>query len=209
MRGRRASRSTILSARSHVIEACGVRPRRRSARVGLARVASRDFAVQRQPEVDRGLVGVPAAAHSHRRAPRPPLRTCTRASSRAGRERIGKVLEHLVRVHHVERVVVHLEGIEVADRELDIRTGVGVTSRLLDHGGRRIDAGTRPGATRRPMSAVIVPGPHPRSSTLVPSEVRAEISGRVVDRAPLVRPQYALVVTVRVGHRVSSSRQWR
>jgi hypothetical protein len=27
---------------------------------------------------------------------------------------------------------------------------------------------TRPDATRRPMSAVIVPGPHPRSRTLVP-----------------------------------------
>jgi len=52
--------------------------------------------------------------------------------------------------------------------------------------------------TRRPMSAVIVPGPHPRSSTLGGGcEVRGKVSGRVVDRTPLVRPQYALVVTVR------------
>jgi hypothetical protein len=77
------------------------------------------------------------------------------------------MLEHLMRVHDVERVVVHLEGIEVADRELDVRTTASVASRLLDHRGRRIDTEDAPGATRRPMSAVIVPGPHPRSSTLV------------------------------------------
>src|SRR4029079_7298822 len=48
-------------ARYHVVEACGVRPRKEeSARVGLARVAARNFSVQRQPAVDRGLLGVPA-----------------------------------------------------------------------------------------------------------------------------------------------------
>ena len=45
------------------------------------------------------------------------------------------MLEHLMRVHDVERVVVHLEGIEVADRELDVRTTGSVASRLLDDGG--------------------------------------------------------------------------
>jgi hypothetical protein len=55
------------------------------------------------------------------------------------------MLEHLVRVHNVERVVVHLEGIEVADRKLDVRTTGGVASRLFDHSGRPIDAEGAPG----------------------------------------------------------------
>src|SRR6478752_543638 len=111
------------------------------------------------------------------------------------------MLEHLMRVHDVERVVVHLEGIEVADRKLDIRTGASVASRLLDHGGRRIDAEDAPG--RNPPADVSRDRTWPAPKVEHPGagcEVRGEISGRVVDRAPRVRPQYALVVTVRVGH---------
>ena len=53
---------------------------------------------------------------------------------------IGEMLEHLMRVHDVKRVVVRVEGVEVADRELDVRTTAGIAARLLDHIGRRIDA---------------------------------------------------------------------
>src|SRR6476469_5450057 len=106
-----------------------------------------------------------------------------------------------MRVADVERVVVHVEDVEVADRELDVRTAASVASRLLDHGSRRIDAEDAPG--RNPPADVsrdrAWPAPkveHAGSGC----EVLGEISGRVVDRAPLVRSQYALVVAVRVGH---------
>ena len=79
------------------------------------------------------------------------------------------MLEDLMRVHDVERVIVNVESVEVAYRELDIRTAAGVAARLLDHVGRHIDAEDPSGATLRPISAVMVPGPHPRSSTLMPS----------------------------------------
>src|SRR6476659_4107693 len=106
-----------------------------------------------------------------------------------------------MRVDDVERVVVHLEGIEVPDRELDVRAAASVASRLLDHGGRRIDAKDAPG--RNPPADVsrdcAWPAPKVEHAG-AGCEVRGEISGRIVDRAPLVRPQYTLVVTVRVGH---------
>src|SRR5438067_7786760 len=111
------------------------------------------------------------------------------------------MLEQLMRVHDVERVVVHLEGVEVADRELDVRTAAGVASCLVDHGGRRIDAEDAPG--RNPPADVsrdrAWPAPEVEHAG-AGSEVRGEVSSRVVDGTPLVRPQYALVVTVRVGH---------
>src|SRR5262245_18307756 len=119
------------------------------------------------------------------------------------------MLEYLMRVHDVERVVGHLEGIEVADRELDVRSAASVASRLLDHGGRCIDA--EDVSWRNPPADVsrdpAWPAPeveHAHSRC----EVRREVSGRVVDRAPLVRPQYALVVTVRVGHWCSQFTGW-
>ena len=106
-----------------------------------------------------------------------------------------------MRVRDVERVVVNLEGIEVADRELDVRTAASVASRLLDHGGRRIDAENAAG--RHPPADVsrdrAWPAPKVEHAG-AGREVRGEIGGRVVDGAPLVRPEYALVVTVRVGH---------
>src|SRR5262245_36007378 len=116
------------------------------------------------------------------------------------------MLKHLMRVHDVERVVVHLERIKIADRELDVRTATSVASRLLDHGNRRIDpedaAGRNPPADvsrdrARPAPKVEHAG--------AGCKVRGEISGRVVDGAGLVRAQYALVVTVRVSHWFLSS----
>ena len=65
---------------------------------------------------------------------RPALHLAQRAN------RVSEMLEDLMRVHDVERVIVHVESVEVADRELDIRTAAAVTMRLLDHVGRHIDA---------------------------------------------------------------------
>jgi len=111
------------------------------------------------------------------------------------------MLEDLMRVHDVERVIVNVESVEVADGELDIRTAAGVAARLLDHIGRHIDAEDPSGSNSppdigrdraRPASEV--------EHTDAVGQARGEIGGRVVDRAPLVRAQDALVVTVRVRH---------
>src|SRR5258706_1530603 len=120
------------------------------------------------------------------------------------------MLEHWMRVQDVERVVVHLEAVEVPDPELDVRTAAGVASRLVDHGGRRIDAEDASG--RNPPADVsrdrTRPAPEVEHADSG-SEVRGKVSGRVVDRTPLVRPQYALVVTVRVGHWFPQFAGWR
>jgi hypothetical protein len=111
------------------------------------------------------------------------------------------MLEHLMRVHDVKRAVVRLEGVEVADRELDVRTAAGIAACLLDHIGRRIDAEDTSG--RNPPADVsrdrARPAPEVEHAG-AGCEVRCEVRGRVVERTPLVRPQYAFVVTVGVGH---------
>ncbi len=111
------------------------------------------------------------------------------------------MLEDLMRVHDVERVIVNVERVEVADRELDIRTAAGVAARLLDHVGRHIDA-EDPAGRDCPAD---IGGDRARSASEVEhtdaaGQARRDVGGRVVDRAPLVRPEYALVMTVRVGH---------
>ena len=123
--------------------------------------------------VDRGLVGVPpegAIVAVARRDQPTRLAHSLHLAERANG--IGEMLEHLMRVHDVERVVVDVESGDVADRELDVRTAAGVAARLLDTSADTSTPRTRPGATRRPMSDVIVPGPHPRSSTLLPGARR-------------------------------------
>src|SRR5215510_1775347 len=100
------------------------------------------------------------------------------------------MLEYLMRVHDVERVVVHLEGVEVADRELNVRTAAGVASRLLDHGGGRIDAEDASG--HNPPANVSRDGAWPAPEVEhagARCEVGGEVSGRVVDCTPFVRPQ--------------------
>src|SRR4029079_13288884 len=119
----------------------------------------------------------------------------------------GQLLEHLMRVDDVERVGTGLERVEVADRELDVRTAAGVAACLLDHVGRRIDAedasGCDPAADVSRDRAGAAPYVEHAGAGC---EARREVGGRVVDRAPLVRPQYALVVAVCVGHGSSTNR---
>src|SRR5438034_6304184 len=120
------------------------------------------------------------------------------------------MLEHLMRVHDVERVVVHLEGVKVADRELDVRTAAGVALRLVDHGGRRIDAEDASGRNQPADVSRDRARPAPEIEHAGGGcEVRGKVSGRIVDRTPLVRPQYTLVVTVRVGHWFPQFAGWR
>ena len=154
-----------------------------------------------QPAVDRGLVGVPAegAVITVARRDQPARLAHSLHFAQRGNG-IGEMLEHLMRVHDVKRGVVRVEGVEVADRELDVRTTAGVAARLLDDGGRRIDAENTSG--RNPPADVsrdrARPAPEVEHAD-AGCEVRGEVSGGVVDGTPLVRPQDAFVVTVRVG----------
>ena len=177
----------------NVVEARGVRPREQeSARFGLARVAARDFAVQRQPAIDRGLVRVPAEGAivtvARRDQPTRPAHALHLAQRANG---VGEMLEHLMRVHDVERVVVHLEGVEVADRELDVRTGAGVASRLVDHGGRRIDAEDASGRN----SPADVRRDRARPAPEVEHAARQGRSYALLRAASFYRPSFALVST--------------
>ena len=97
------------------------------------------------------------------------------------------MLKHLMCVYDVKRAVVDLEGIEVADREFDVRAAACVASRLLYHCCRGINAKNVSG--RNPPADVSRDraGPAAEVDHLgAGCEVRGEISGRIVDRTPLV-----------------------
>ena len=151
--------------------ACAHARRNRPAS-GSARVAARDFAVQLQPAVDRGLVGVPAEGAVITVARRDqPARLAHSLHLGAARQRdlgdAGALDAHArCQTCRPNRV----EGVQVADREARRRRATaGVTARPVEsHRPTRSMPRTRPGATRRPISAVIVPGPHPTSSRLMP-----------------------------------------
>src|SRR5437762_10606483 len=112
------------------------------------------------------------------------------------------MLEYLMGVDNVERVVLRLESVEVAHGELDVWTAAGVAARLLDYLRRRIDA--EDASWRNPPADISRDRAGPAAEVEhvgAGCEVRGEVSGRVLDGTPLVRPQYALVVTVGIGHR--------
>ena len=176
-------------------------PRRRRPASGsppLARATVRYRSSQRRggrggAPGDRGVVGVPGGHHTARpaHAPHLPQR----------RDRIGQVLEDLVGVHDVEGAVVEGERVHVADLEGD--RSAASSAAWPRPGDTSVARRRRPPGPARPAAArsrVIVPGPHPTSSTACPgrrcgSRYAAEFSA-VRQR---VRPQHALVVTVRVG----------
>ena len=110
-----------------------------------------------------------------------------------------------MRVHDVERVIVHIKSVEVADRELDIRTAAGVAARLIDHIGRHIDAEDPSGRDSPPDIGGDCAGPASEvEHTAAGRSGAARGRRRSCRPAPLVRPQYALVVTVRGRHQVLS-----
>src|SRR5262245_46318602 len=98
------------------------------------------------------------------------------------------MLEDLMRMHDVESMVVHPEGIEIADRELDVRTAAGVSSRCLDYGCRRIDA--EDASWRNPPANVSRDRARPAPDVEHADgglEVRGEVGGGGGDGAPRVR----------------------
>ncbi len=176
--------------------------------VGLPSVRARDPPVQLEPVVDLGLVGIPpvravvAVPRGHHSVG---LAHAPHVAQRA--DRIRKVLQHLVRVHDVERRVGKVERVHVTDGELHIVDSGRVLARLRDHVRGCIDTHHRSGCdslrdieSDRPRPTPNVE--HPRAR----DEMRRDIGRRVLDGPPSVRSQNALVVAMGVGHAVMISR---
>ena len=177
-----------------------------AAGVGLAAVGLGDRAVHLEPPVELGRRRVPAhrpvdgvARGHHAVGPAHPPHLAQRG------DRIGQVLEHLVGVHHVERVVGVVEGVHVAGRPArgsSTPASRGRRSRRVDGVGGGVDADHPPG--RHPLGQV--DRDRARAAPDVEqvdagSEVGEQVGGRVLDRPPAVRAQHALGVAVRVGLR--------
>ena len=176
-----------------------------AAGVGLAAVGLRHRAVQRRAtgraRATPGTRSSPGRCES--RAATTPSGRQTRRISRSAATGSAEVLQHLVRVHDVERR--RRRGRARTRRRWPAR-GCRRRRRRRRPGPRRSRRRPRrcrapdPGATRWARSIVIVPGPHPTSSRSTPGpEVGEEVGGGVLDRAPAVRAQHALGVAVRVG----------
>jgi hypothetical protein len=147
--------------------------------------------VERRPR-ERGVVGVPGGYDATRPAHPPHL-----AERGDG---VGEMLQHLVGVHHVEAVVLIGERVHVARLEAHAVHTVRLPARHVDHVVAPVDPddGARshpPGQIDRDRARTASDVEHvePRR------EVRHKVRGRVLNRAPRVRPQDGSVVTVRVG----------
>jgi len=176
--------------------------------VGLAAVGPGHLLVELEPPVEAGVGGIPGECVVVGVARRDHSVGCARGAHRPQRaDRIGEVLEHLVRVHDVERAAFRVEGVEVervhvADGEgrvVDALRG-GVAGGGSDDLGRQIDAHHGAGCdeTREVErdgagTAADVEHPQPRS------QVRQQVRGGVLRGAPAVRAQHALVVPVGVS----------
>ena len=173
------------------------------ARVRLAAERPGHVPVQRLPFGQPGVVGEPeetavvAVARGDQAAgPAHPPHLGQR------RDRIGQVLQYLVRVHHVERSVGEAQVVDVPDLEPDV--GLPPPVRLLpgqrQHVAGRVDAGHL--AVRHPGGQV--DGDRARAAadvehTRVGRQSRQQVPGRVLRGPPAVRPQHAVVMTVQVG----------
>ena len=185
---------TVTSARP----ACpgpGVHP---AAGVGLAAVAAGHLLVQRQPVVedregrvpDHGAV-VRVAGGDQAAGLGDPVHLAQR------QDRVAEVLEHLVGVHHAERVIRVVERVDVAGREVEVLAAGRQLPGLLDDVRRGVDAGHVPvrhvaGQARgdRAGTAADVEDPHVRL------ELRQQVGGGVLGGAPPVRAQHRLMMTV-------------
>jgi len=123
---------------------------------------------------------------------------------------VREVLQHLVRVHDVERVVLELQRVRVTDLEAHVRRAL--LGRVLggdgQHGGGPVDTHdvTRGDAGREVHRDGARAAAHVEQP-LARLQRRQQVTGGVLRRAPPVRAQHALVVAVRVdvvgprGHR--------
>jgi hypothetical protein len=114
-----------------------------------------------------------------------------------------------MRVYDVERRVGKVEGVHIAGSEIDVVDAGRVPSCLLDHIRRRVDADHTPG--RDPISDVDRDRPRPATHVEHPraaNKSRRDIGRGVLDGAPAMRSQHALVVTVGVRHAAMIARAW-
>ena len=143
-----------------------------AARVRLAAVGFGNGAIEVEPPVEARVTRVPAEHAVDAVARRDDALRPADASHLAQRgDGIGDVLQHLVRVHDVERRVGMLERVDVTDCELDVAHVVASAAEAAASAMTSADASmpsTEAGATRRAMSSVMVPGPQPTSSTDAP-----------------------------------------
>ena len=178
------------------------RNRPASGSPALRRAMVRYSASQRS---DRRLVGIPAEDAVVGVARRDEPARLAHALHLAQRGHgVGEMLEHLMRVHDVERVVVDVRArrgrrprTRRSDRRRRSRRACSITS--ADASMPR----TRPGATRRPMSAVIVPGPHP---SVEHAAAAGEVAAR--GRRPSSR-RFATCATAGRSRGGRACRSWR
>ena len=188
--------------RDDVGRAGGVGPgQQAAARVGLGAVAAGDGPVDREPAVQPGVGRVPGhgrvvgVAHAD-----DAVRAADAQHLPQRRDRVGEVLQHLVGVHDVVGGVGLVEGVDVAERELDAGHPRGVRPGVLQWLGHRLDAPDPAG--RDPRGDV--DGDRPRPAPDVEdggtgAQVWREVGCRVGDGPDVVGAQHAGRVPVGVG----------
>ena len=159
--------------------------------------------VQRQPLGHLRLLGVPeepAVVSVPRRDQ--PAGSAHPAHLPQRRDRVGQVLEHLVRVHHVERAVREVQVVHVPGVEPDVvqPSPLRLLPGLRQHVGGRVDGGHVPAGhpgrqVRGDRARAAAHVEHAR----VRREPRQQVPRRVLRGAPAVRPQHAVVMAVQVG----------
>ena len=161
-------------ARLDVRETRGRGPREQErARVGFAAVGAGDGVVHREPLVEGRVAGEPGHRRVNAVARRDHTAGPAHASHLAERaNRIGQVLQHLVRVHDVERVGLEVERVRRRSGTRHCRSPVEpLASRRLDRRRCGVDA-DHPRRRELPArSMVIVPGPQPTSRTVRPGTI--------------------------------------
>ena len=184
-----------------------MRPREQEpAHVGLSLVGAATTSYIRRQALIAGDRGVPGERRVVAVARGDDAAGPAHASHLAERaDRILQVLEHLVRVHDVERVVVDVERVQIGGAELGVGRPLAFAlgERGFDRGGRDIDS--EHGRRRDPCGQVERDGAGPAADVEnrhAGNEMRNEIRGRVLDGPPAVRAQHRLVMAVRVPGRL-------
>ena len=185
-------------------EAGGAAPGQQPAtRIRLAAVGPGDLAVDRQPAVEQGIgPGTRSSPRSHCPARRRCHRDDRPGASRPGRRPAGPGAGGAGGRGRRRSCRPGTRARRHRRRRSAMATpAVAASARAVARGASaRSTPTTRPGATMRARSMVIVPGPQPTSSRSWPArKVRQEVGRGVGGRPPAMRAQDALVVAVRVG----------